>query len=96
MQKQEKPRVTVVSDGCLFEGIRTPLAFVWVEVGVVPVRPAKAAPACPDYALEFLRNANLSKEDKAKCRREVSAMSAKDLHHLTTLLRGFRRSSARQ
>jgi hypothetical protein len=96
MQKQEKQPVTVVSEGLVFKGVRTRFAFVWVEVAAVPPKPAKASTALSSYVLDFLREAHLSKEDRARCRRQVADMSTKDIQRLVSQLRGFRRSSARQ
>jgi hypothetical protein len=96
MKKQEKKPVTVVSEGLVFEGVRTPFAFVWVESGVVQTKAAKSPTALSNYAHDFLRDANMSTADKAWCRRQVAEMSAKDLQGLIAKLRGFRRSSSQQ
>lgn len=97
--QQPTHRITVVSEGLLFEGYRLPGAFVWREVGAVPdrlVRAPKPPAIQVEYALEYVRQANLSKEDKAKCRRQVSGMTGLQVQRLTAELRRFRRSSSSQ
>lgn len=97
--QQPTHRITVVSEGLLFEGYRIPGAFVWREAGAVPAKPAQAPkPTAPqiEYVLEYVRKANLSKEDKAKCRRQVSGMTDLQVQRLTAELRRFRSSSSPQ
>ena len=96
-------RITVVSEGLLFEGYRTPSAFVWREIELAlpgrPVVACAAAPwpaAAPTAALvksihAWLRDANLSKEDKAVCRRRPAGMSRQQL---ARALPGYRKAGA--
>lgn len=95
--QQQTHRITVVSEDLLFEGYRLPGAFVWREVGAVPDQPVRAPKPTArqiEYALEYIRKANLSKDDKAKCRRQVSDMTGLQVQRLTAELRRFRRSGS--
>jgi hypothetical protein len=97
--KQPTHRITVVSEGLLFEGYRAPCAFVWREAATIPlqpVRPPKATAPLVEYVLDCVRTANLSKEDKAKCRRQVSGMTGAQVQELSKELRRFLRSSFSQ
>lgn len=97
--RQPTHRITVVSEGLLFEGYRVPCAFVWRAAGAVPANPARELKPTAhqiEYALEYLRKANLSKEDKAKCRRQVASMSGPEVQRLSAELRRFHSSSSSQ
>lgn len=97
--QQQTHRITVVSEGLVFEGHRLPRAFVWREVAAAPdqLAPTPNRTAVQfEYALAYVRNANLSKEDKAHCRRQVSGMTGPQVQRLTAELRRFRRSSSPQ
>lgn len=90
----QKYRITVVSEGLLFVGLRTPRAFVWEEVGAAPLPPAKATVPLSDTVLALLNGVGLSREDKSRCRRQVGAMSGRDLHWLAGQLRQLRARQA--
>ena len=97
-------RITVVSEGMVFEGHRTPRAFVWRELelarpALLPPQSSKESPptaAMVNCLHDWLRDANLSKEDKALCRRRVAIMSRQEVQQLTRLLPGCARQGAAQ
>jgi hypothetical protein len=91
---QQKHRITVVSEGLLFVGRRTPSAFVWEEAGAAPDRPAKAPALLSDTVLALLVGAGLSREDRSRCRRQVGMMPGRDLHWLAGQLRKLRARQA--
>lgn len=92
-------RITVVSEGLIFEGYRTPRAFVWRETAspqpAYPIRSSQAlrpTVAMVKSVYDWLQHANLSKEDKAICRRRVAGMSRREVLQLTRSLPGSGRS----
>jgi hypothetical protein len=67
---QSKSRITVVSEGRLFHGVRTPLAFTWTEVSATSVgAPVRKHPRAPVsnlvYVFSQLEKLKLAKQDLA-------------------------------
>jgi hypothetical protein len=97
---QPKSRITVVSEGRLFHGIRTSRAFTWVESPTSDTTPprlrASRAPTSDlVYVFGQLESLKLAKQEIALRRAEAAALSAGELQQLAATLRTASKGSAR-
>lgn len=97
---QSKSRITVVSEGRTFHGVRTPHAFSWVEVSEAPAAPTTPRPPRPPlsnlaYVLGQLEKLRLTKADLELRRQQAAALSPGELRQLAVSLRDARNTSSR-
>lgn len=80
-------RVVIVSDGLLFEGVRTKESWTWREVGPALEQPRPAL-TTTDHAKRFINTqldgAKLCKQDKAHCRKVLETLPVAALRTLET------------
>lgn len=92
MHKNTNTRITVVSEGCLYQGIRTERAFSWVFATDLPAMPAPAAPSPAEFAKSLIAKYRLEKyERKSLC----SQVDLLEPAALATLIIGLKRLGVR-
>lgn len=97
---QSKSRITVISEGRLFQGVRTPLAFTWTEVAessaATPIRKQQRPPASNlVYVFVQLEKLKLAKQELALRREQAAALSAGELEQLAVTLRTASKGQSR-
>lgn len=85
------PAVSIVSEGRIFRGLRTPLAYVWLDTGLLAPsgkRPAEA-PAPRERLTRLLRTANISDRERVQHLQCLRKLSSKELAHLSAQVQDF-------
>jgi len=78
------PTVSVISEGRIFNGIRTPRAYVWLDTGVTAAMPKNQLPAASprEQLTHRLRSAKIADRDRAQHLQQLRALSPQALANL--------------